>query len=128
MPFRVRKSVKIAPGTRMNFSKSGISMSTKVFPGLYYSKKIADFKKMEKNGNGTPVKRKIPVSFRWWYVLIAVFFLIVGISMIGDGETGGGALGIIISFVMLLFTIINFCNYRNSLISPENKVDETEIK
>lgn len=51
MPFRVRKSVKIAPGVRMNISKSGISTSTKILPGVYCTNKVVDLKDKKKTQN-----------------------------------------------------------------------------
>ena len=109
MPFRVRKSVKIAPGVRMNIGKSGISTSTKILPGVYYTNKVVDLKGKKKTQNessgNAPAKKRKPVSLRWWYIAFAVFWAAVGISMLQDGDEAG-TLGIIICGVMLIFTVL----------------------
>lgn len=136
MPFRVRKSVKIAPGVRMNISKSGISTSTKVLPGVYYTNKVVDLKDKKKtqnksSGNVTskeigeiqsvaPAKKKKPVPLRWWYIAFAVFWAAVGISMLQDGDEAG-TLGIVICGVMLIFTVVRIVR-RNK----EKEIEEAE--
>ena len=105
MPFRVRKSVKIAPGVRMNISKSGISTSAKILPGVYHTNKVVDLKNGGNAKNVTQAKKRKPVPLQWWYIAFAVFWAAVGISMLQNGDEAG-TLGIIICGVMLIFTVM----------------------
>lgn len=67
MGLRFRKSVKIAPGVRVNLSKSGVSTTTKLGGGFSWRTQVIGGKR----GNSGP---RGPVPLRWWYILIAVVF------------------------------------------------------
>ena len=76
MGWRYRKSVKIAPGTRLNFSKSGVSMTNRVGKtGLYHRTQLAGGKK--KTQRNTTNSRS---SGSHWYILrlLLAAFLIIG--------------------------------------------------
>ena len=54
MSWRFRKSVKIAPGTRVNFSKSGVSVTNRVGKtGLYHRTQLAGGKKRSSKSGGS---------------------------------------------------------------------------
>ena len=106
MSLRVKKSVKIAPGMRINFSNSGVSASNKILPGVYSSTKIVDYK------NKTAEQNKRPLAIRWWYIAFALAFFPVGISLIAAGGTGAGVTSIVLGLVMLLFTVRQFSARR----------------
>ena len=68
MGLRVRRRVKIAPGINLNFSNSGMSMSTKLAKGVTYRSQVI--------GGKTVVKKK-PITVRWWFIALALLFLII---------------------------------------------------
>lgn len=58
MGWRFRKSVKIAPGTRLNFSKSGVSMTNRVGKtGLYHRTQLAGGQKRRSASDGGEKKK-----------------------------------------------------------------------
>ena len=58
MGWRFRKSVKIAPGTRLNFSKSGVSMTNRVGKtGLYHRTQLAGGKKSRPSSDNGEKKK-----------------------------------------------------------------------
>lgn len=103
MGFRFRKSKKILPGVRLNFSKSGVgvrvggkhagisvgSKGTRMSAsipgtGISYSTKLGGKKRGKSFAPPSQKRTKTgntrPVPLRWWYILIAVVFLIGGIG------------------------------------------------
>lgn len=128
MGLRFRKSVKIAPGVKINFGKKsmgmsiggkygGMSFNTKngarvrsSIPGtgISYSTKVGGSQSKSKtsssqNRNHTQSASK-PVSLRWWYITIIVIFAIGGLGNIGD-SIGAAIFGVSIAVIMSLFTI-----------------------
>ena len=65
-----------------------------------------------KRGSSKRSKGKRPLAVRWWYIVFALDFVIVSISLISDGETGGGLFYLAIGLVMLLFTVRQFSARR----------------
>jgi len=58
MGWRYRKSVKIAPGTRLNFSKSGVSMTNRVGnTGLYHRTQLAGGQKISSSSDSGEKKK-----------------------------------------------------------------------
>lgn len=82
MGWRFRKSVKIAPGTRLNFSRSGVSVTNRVGrTGIYHRTQLAG---KERGGYSSSKKRKIR--------LVPLLLVVLVISLLlwaYDGLTGG---------------------------------------
>lgn len=127
MGLRFRKSVKIAPGVKINFGKKsmgmsiggkygGMSFNTKngarvrsSIPGtgISYSTKVGGSKSKSNtaiNQNQNTHTASKPVSLRWWYITIIVIFAIGGLGNIGD-SIGAAIFGVSIAVIMSLFTI-----------------------
>ena len=131
MGMRYRKSIKIAPGVKLNVGKKsagisvggkygGMSFNSKTgarartsIPGtgISYSEKIAS--SSNSSHNSTSIKKTSaqkntkPVPQRVWFIIVAAIFLIGGLGNIGS-DTGAAILGIIVGAVMLVFTFVSF--------------------
>ncbi|HJA48477.1 MAG TPA: DUF4236 domain-containing protein [Candidatus Agathobaculum intestinipullorum] len=121
MGFRFRKSVKIAPGVRLNFGKKstgisignkygGVSMNSKSgvkarasLPGtgISYSKKISGSKK-KSSARATSQPSK-PVSGRLWFLIVAISAIAGGIQYFSTSIPVGIFTAIIGLFMLLLW-------------------------
>lgn len=124
MGFRFRKSIKIAPGVKLNFGKKSVGMSvggkyggisfnsktgTRVRAsapgtGLSYSTKVSGSGKgTTKNSHKSATNNK-PICLRWWYIALLVLFAVGGLANIGT-SIGAAILGVVLAVVMGLFTL-----------------------
>lgn len=124
MGFRFRKSVKIAPGVKLNFGKKsvgmsiggkygGVSLNSKTGArvrasapgtGLSYSTKISESGKKCAKSSSKPVTNSRPICLRWWYIALIVLFAIGGLGNIGT-SVGAAIFGIAVAAIMGLFTL-----------------------
>ncbi len=124
MGFRFRKSVKIAPGVKLNFGKKsagmsiggkygGVSFNSKTGArvrasapgtGLSYSTKISGSGKKCAKSSSKPVTNSRPICLRWWYIALIVLFAIGGLGNIGT-SIGAAIFGIAVAAIMGLFTL-----------------------
>lgn len=124
MGFRFRKSVKIAPGVKLNFGKKsagmsiggkygGVSFNSKTGArvrasapgtGLSYSTKISESGKKCAKSSSKPVTNSRPICLRWWYIALIVLFAIGGLGNIGT-SIGAAIFGIAVAAIMGLFTL-----------------------
>lgn len=124
MGFRFRKSVKIAPGVKLNFGKKsagmsiggkygGVSFNSKTGArvrasapgtGLSYSTKISESGKKCAKSSSKPVTNSKPICLRWWYIALIVLFAIGGLGNIGT-SIGAAIFGIAVAAIMGLFTL-----------------------
>lgn len=124
MGFRFRKSVKIAPGVKLNFGKKsagmsiggkygGVSFNSKTGArvrasapgtGLSYSTKISGSGKKCAKSSSNPVTNSRPICLRWWYIALIVLFAIGGLGNIGT-SIGAAIFGIAVAAIMGLFTL-----------------------
>lgn len=124
MGFRFRKSVKIAPGVKLNFGKKSVGMSiggkyggvsfnsktgarvraSAPGTGLSYSTKISGSGKKCAKSSSKPVTNSRPICLRWWYIALIVLFAIGGLGNIGT-SIGAAIFGIAVSAIMGLFTL-----------------------
>lgn len=124
MGFRFRKSVKIAPGVKLNFGKKSVGMSiggkyggvsfnsktgarvreSAPGTGLSYSTKISGSGKKCAKSSSKPVTNSRPICLRWWYIALIVLFAIGGLGNIGT-SIGAAIFGIAVAAIMGLFTL-----------------------
>lgn len=124
MGFRFRKSIKIAPGVKLNFGKKsagmsiggkygGVSFNSKTGArvrasapgtGLSYSTKISGSGKKCAKSSSKPVTNSRPICLRWWYIALIVLFAIGGLGNIGT-SIGAAIFGIAVAAIMGLFTL-----------------------
>ena len=124
MGFRFRKSVKIAPGVKLNFGKKsagmsiggkygGVSFNSKTGArvrasapgtGLSYSTKLSGSGKKCAKSSSKPVTNSRPICLRWWYIALIVLFAIGGLGNIGT-SIGAAIFGIAVAAIMGLFTL-----------------------
>ena len=124
MGFRFRKSVKIAPGVKLNFGKKSVGMSiggkyggasfnsktgarvraSAPGTGLSYSTKISESGKKCAKSSSKPVTNSRPICLRWWYIALIVLFAIGGLGNIGT-SIGAAIFGIAVAAIMGLFTL-----------------------
>lgn len=140
MGFRFRKSKKILPGVRVNFSKKGAgvrlggkhggvsfgpsgSRVSASIPGtgISYSTKLGGSKKSKSRSSAQkrtarPVNHR-PVSLRWWYLLLIVLVFVGGFENFGE-NIGAALFGIIVGLIMSAFTVIT--------VLRKLKADESE--
>ena len=121
MGVRFRKSKQIIPGVKLNVSKSGAgvrvggkSAGVSVGPrgtrasasipgsGISYSTKIGGSKSKPAASSVRVVK---PVVFRWWYVALAIIFVISGIGGFAKDIASGFAT-FAIGAIMFVFTFL----------------------
>lgn len=148
MGFRFRKSVKIAPGVRVNFGKKSSSISfgkkgarytvsstgrrTSTFgipgTGLSYS---TSSKKKKKSPKEKPViqnnenlnKAKLnPLAIRIFILIVAVVMFIYGIVNI----TSSGWILVIIGAVVILVVLKQYRRKSSSAQHQENSISEDE--
>ena len=133
MGWRFRKSVKLAPGVKLNFGKksvgvsvggrySGVSINSKTgvttrasIPGtgISYTQKVgggrggsggAASRRTSRSASGaTPPEKKPPVVLRPWYIILAALLVVGGLGNLPD--LGPAVLGVASGGVMLLFTV-----------------------
>ena len=109
MGLRFRKSVKIAPGVRVNMSKSGVSATTKLGGGMSYRTQIVGGRKKGKKKAASG-----PFPLRAWWIVIAVLFLIGSAGTQQTEELAStaremGAIGtimLLISAVVLIVQVV----------------------
>ena len=98
MGFRFRKSKKILPGTRVNMSKSGVSVSTKLGGGLSYRTQII--------GGRKKAMRTGPVTLRAWWIILAIV-LILAFAYNKDPEYANTAFACgAVGLLMLVISVI----------------------
>lgn len=127
MGLRFRKSIKIAPGVKINLGKKSVGMSIggkyggmsfnsksgsrarASIPGtgLSYSSKLGGGKKgaarrKAKSTTAKPASSQ-PVCLRWWYILLIILFISAGIKGI-TANTGAAVVCIGIAAIMGGFT------------------------
>lgn len=101
MGLRFRKSVKIAPGTRVNISKSGISTSTKLGGGMTYRQQVVGGK-----SNGKRKASTAPFPLRAWWIIVALLLLAAGgTTQATEGAASTASSMGVIGLFMLLVTI-----------------------
>lgn len=126
MGFRFRKSVKIMPGVRMNFSKKGMGVrvggkggglsfgpsGTRVSAsipgtGISYSSKLGGKKRKKTASASKTVKPKNtkPIPLRVWYLVVAALFLIGSLGCIAT-DFAAAIVGLVI------FALMAFGTYR----------------
>ncbi|MBR4549875.1 MAG: DUF4236 domain-containing protein [Oscillospiraceae bacterium] len=106
MGLRVRKSIKIAPNTRLNISKSGASTSTRLAKGVSYRTQIIGGKKGKTRSKTTATG---PASLRWWWFVIAIVCIIAAGTSQKAAEAATIASGMgVIGIVMLVFSAVVF--------------------
>ena len=128
MGLRFRKSIKIAPGVKINLGKKSVGMSiggkyggmsfnsksgSRVrasIPGtgLSYSSKLGGGKKgaarrKAKSTTAKPASSQ-PVCLRWWYILLIILFAVSGIKNL-TADTGTAIVSIVIAAIMGWFTL-----------------------
>lgn len=124
MGLRVRKSVKIAPGTRLNISKSGISTSTRLAKGVSYRTQVVGGKKGKTSTKTAPTG---PIVLRWWWLVIAIVFIMVAGTTQKTAETANIAsiMGVI-GLIMLVISVVVFI--RRILEKKKNPEETIETK
>ena len=128
MGWNFRKSVKIAPGVKVNFSKRGASVSagpkgfkvsvnskgkvhqTVSIPGtgLYSRKKIADIGSSEKERPSAKITTSKPKR-KWTILKVFTFFLSIIFAMatfdlLKEGDLAAGFLGVFVTTLLLIFS------------------------
>lgn len=149
MGWRFRKSVKLAPGVKLNFGKksvgvsvggkySGVSINSKTgvttrtsIPGtgISYTQKVgggrggsggAASRRTGRSASGaTPPKKKPPVVLRPWYIILAALLIVGGLGNLPD--LGPAILGVVSGGAMLLFTV-----KKRRGLSEAGEEDETQ--
>lgn len=126
MGINFRKSVKVAPGVKLNLSKKGVGVrvgtkhagistssrgtrASASIPGtgISYSTKIAGAKRKNVSNSVTqaPTTYRRPVPLRWWFIALAALFLVAGIGCIFTDFTAA-----ILSFA--IFAIMAVCTIK----------------
>ena len=121
MGFNFRKSVKVAPGIKINLGKKsagvsiggkygGVSMNTKTGTrlrvsapgtGLSYSTKLGSTpRQVSENQDATTVVIDAPPKNKWMAFLLCLFFGYIGIHKFYEGKIG---MGILYMFTLGLF-------------------------
>ena len=104
MGLRVRKSVKVLPGTRVNISKSGVSTSTRLAKGVSYRTQVVGGKKRKTTTKAAPTG---PVVLRWWWFVIAILFIMSAGTTQKTAELASTASTMgVIGLVMLVISIV----------------------
>lgn len=128
MGWNFRKSVKIAPGVKVNFSKRGASVSagpkgfkvsvnskgkvhqTVSIPGtgLYSRKKIADINSSKKEGlsvkvNMSKFKRKWTI-LKLFTLFLSIIFAMATFDLLKEGDFAAGFLGVFVTILLLIFS------------------------
>lgn len=126
MGVRFRKSIKIAPGVKINVGKKSVGLSVggkgagMTFnsrtgtrarvsvpgTGLSYSTKIGGKKKTNKSQSSSSSSSSTSGSFfkKYWRLILGIFFLISAVSGLGgELEVGAVILGFVISTGFLLW-------------------------
>lgn len=135
MGFRFRKSVKILPGVRLNFSKKGMGVrvggkhgGVSVGPsgtyvstsipgtGIYYSEKIKSNSKTSTSRSGASAPaakapKKRPVSLRAWYLIFAILLFFSGLAAFSSTFTGA-FITILIAVAMLIKSGVDYSNLK----------------
>lgn len=152
MGFRFRKSIKIAPGIKVNFGRKSVGMSvggkyggfslnsktgTRArisIPGtgLSYSTKISGSGRIKKKTPSSS-KSKIrtsslnltPVCLRWWYIALIVLFAIAGLSSIGTSASTS-IIAFVIALIMGLFTLKESKKSKN--VQPADNGELLELQ
>ena len=143
MGFRFRKSVKLMPGVRLNFSKKGVGVrfggkygGVSVGPsgtrysasipgtGIYYTEKISSGKSKSKSKSGSkPAPRsaptssasgKRPVGLRPWYIILALLLFFSGLAAFRT-TFSGALITILIAVAMFIKTGADY----NAKVSTE---------
>ena len=117
--FRFRKSIKVAPGTKINLSKSGVSMTNRIAPGLSYRTQLAGGKRKKKAVNTTPV------PLRWWFIALAILLLVSAILAEPEEKTGA-IICAVLGVLMLAFTILTVIA-RRKLRSGKAEPEDGEL-
>lgn len=141
MGFRFRKSVKIAPGVKINFGKKSVGMSfggkyggisfnskggsrirTSIpGTGLSYSTKLSSGKRSTAKKYSVSASDK-PTSLRWWYILLIILFALSGIGNLAS-NTGAAITSIGIAIIMGWFTMNTVRSAKSQ--GHENKTPTT---
>ena len=127
MGWNFRKSVKIAPGVKVNFSKRGASISagpkgykvsvnskgkvhqTVSIPGtgLYNRKKIADIGNSEKERPSAKIttsrKRKWTI-LKVFTLFLSIIFAMATFDLLKEGDLAAGFLGAFVTTLLLIFS------------------------
>lgn len=127
MGWNFRKSVKIAPGVKVNFSKRGASISagpkgykvsvnskgkvhqTVSIPGtgLYNRKKIADIGNSEKERPSAKIttsrKRKWTI-LKLFTLFLSIIFAMATFDLLKEGDLAAGFLGAFVTTLLLIFS------------------------
>ena len=130
MGWNFRKSVKIAPGVKVNFSKRGTSISvgpkgykvsvnskgkvhqTTSIPGtgLYSRKKIADIGNSEKERSSAKITASKPKRKGKWTILkvftlfLSIIFAMATFDLLKEGDLAAGFLGVFVTTLLLIFS------------------------
>ena len=124
MGLRVRKSVKIAPNTRLNISKNGVSTTTHLAKGVSYRTQIAGGRKRKSKTTKTATG---PIIFRWWwFVLALVLIMSAGATHEDPQVANSAAILSIIGMVMILISIVAVVLRLVAKIRKPKKPEEAE--
>lgn len=146
MGFRFRKSVKLMPGVRLNFSKKGMGVrvggkhggvsvgpsGTRVSAsipgtGIYYTEKIGSGKSKSKSKSRSKTAprsaasynpKKRPVGLRPWYIILALLLFFSGLAAFRI-TFSGALITILIAVAMLIKTGADY----NAKVSSEEVCD-----
>jgi len=150
MAWRYRKSIKIAPGTRLNFSRRGVSLTNRVGKtGLYHRTQLVGGKKRTKArpaAAAAPAPRQTAprsvqqhapslgtcVAAGLFALAALVAAIILAVLMVASFETHHPIAGILLLLLVLLAAAIAFFSVRSLLCdwrelhAPEDPAPEIE--
>jgi drug/metabolite transporter (DMT)-like permease len=144
MATRFRKTVKIAPGVKMNIGKKSAGMSiggkhggmsfnsrsgarvrgSIPGTGLSYSSKVGGGHKSTRRGAAGP---KIPVTQRWWFLVIGLALIGYAVYFFATAEISTGIFSAVVGVAMIAARIFAKKKLAEEYSTEEDQAENNDI-